>query len=363
MFNGPSSSHSITKLRQAKSVPLYELKGAELETFLSSPAFDIDVGASSTVVGVNIADKELKTKFGTPVAVKISTRNAEEGLDEQHVGGMLLLHGKDFASTANLMPLLAPNTTKRNSFAFGLPSSTASYMPRLPWTRGTQQEGTVLTVMPLAETTLHTRMKEQPDSFVNARGNLTQQALRWFRQLVIAVDSLNNRVGVVHRDVKATNCVLLGGRLALLDYGSAALRGETTVRTGTVEYSAPEADPYSGGDFIPSDVAHDVFGVGTVLADMLLGATYRWDYYGTVFPRVQRNHPNAVAMWSPVVEQHHQALLDRTLRDLASKGFDRETQSLVSRLLSSDPKVRHQESVKRFADTLAWVDARLFLEP
>ena len=80
--------------------------------------------------------------------------------------------------------------------------------------------------------------------------------------------------GVVHRDVKPGNIMILGGdRVKILDFGIARMRvsdlkTQTGVLLGTPKYMSPEQ--VAGH---PVDQRSDIFSLGIVLYEMLTGAT------------------------------------------------------------------------------------------
>ena len=109
------------------------------------------------------------------------------------------------------------------------------------------------------------------------------------RQIAGALDTAH-RMGIVHRDVKPANIVLLpptaageGERAKLLDFGIAkareaqqddATRGTTLTGTGhvigTPAYMSPEQAKGLRGDQI--DGRSDIYSLGIVMYEMLLGA-------------------------------------------------------------------------------------------
>src|SRR4051812_34839804 len=130
-------------------------------------------------------------------------------------------------------------------------------------------EGLLWYVMPFAEgETLRARLARE--------GRLpVAEAVRLAREVADALDHAHAR-GVVHRDVKPENVLLLGGHALVADFGIAlALEhagGERLTRTGltlgTPQYMAPEQ---AAGERA-LDARVDVYALGAVLYEMLAGA-------------------------------------------------------------------------------------------
>jgi serine/threonine-protein kinase len=99
---------------------------------------------------------------------------------------------------------------------------------------------------------------------------MPQRALALLTQIADGLDAAH-AVGVVHRDVKPSNILVVGDRALLTDFGLAkttASRGQSELIGGTVEYAAPEQ--LEGADV---DARTDVYSLGCVFLFMLTGRT------------------------------------------------------------------------------------------
>jgi serine/threonine protein kinase len=105
-------------------------------------------------------------------------------------------------------------------------------------------------------------------------GSSPQQALRDARAIVAGLQAIH-REGIVHRDVKPENVLRMpDGRLVLSDFGLAAIprqQASLTLFVGTPSYMAPEL---AQGE--AATVASDIWSLGVVLHELLLGGRPRW---------------------------------------------------------------------------------------
>jgi serine/threonine-protein kinase len=79
------------------------------------------------------------------------------------------------------------------------------------------------------------------------------------RQLLAALACLHE-AGMVHRDVKPANCLVLGGELKLGDFGLLTAAGPAVSRLGTLRYMPPDGC---------MDARADVYAAGLVIYEML----------------------------------------------------------------------------------------------
>lgn len=129
------------------------------------------------------------------------------------------------------------------------------------------------------------------------------EASRLVVHLLEALDSAH-RAGVVHRDVKPSNLVLLkDGRLKVTDFGIAQIKGRELVKTragvvlATPQYASPEQ--LRGGDV---DGRSDLFSVGVLLYHLLCG---RYPFEGDSFMQlagaILTKEPRPLTDWLPEV--------------------------------------------------------------
>lgn len=103
-------------------------------------------------------------------------------------------------------------------------------------------------------------------------GTWPEACARVLREVLMALAHAHGR-GVVHRDVKPSNVMLTpGGRVVVLDFGLASVEEADRMtreghRVGSLPYMAPELVARGGR----GDARTDVYAVGVMLAEMLIG--------------------------------------------------------------------------------------------
>jgi serine/threonine protein kinase len=130
-----------------------------------------------------------------------------------------------------------------------------------------EADGQRFLVMELARGSLRTEMT-RPATLSPA------QALQDARAIAAGLEAIH-RGGIVHRDVKPENVLRMpDGRLVLSDFGLAAIptqQATLTLYVGTPSYMAPEL---AQGE--AASVASDIWSLGVVLHELLLGGRPRW---------------------------------------------------------------------------------------
>jgi len=148
--------------------------------------------------------------------------------------------------------------------------------------------------------------------------------LRWMEELCSAVEYAHAR-GIIHRDLKPLNLIVdVRGRLKVLDFGIARMRGtlasRTTAQIGTAGYMAPEQ--IHGGNI---DHRSDLFSIGVVCYELL---SYVEPFGAETEPAIT----NRILQEEP-----------RPLPDIVPD-VDPELAALVWTALRKDPETRFQDA-------------------
>jgi len=158
-----------------------------------------------------------------------------------------------------------------------------------------------------------------------------EQVIELAIQILDGLHSAHDR-GVTHRDIKPSNILMDSyGRPKILDFGLAAVKGtEQLTRTGstfgTVQYMSPEQ---AKGE--PVDHRSDLFSFGVVLYELITGKN--------PFAR-----DNDMATGQAIIS----AVPDPLAR--FRSGIPAEFESIITKLLEKDPKLRYQSAADVMAD-------------
>src|ERR1039457_4520852 len=167
--------------------------------------------------------------------------------------------------------------------------------------------------------------------------------------------------GVIHRDVKPANIMLLrDGSSKIMDFGIARVANKSTMVTregfivGTIPYMAPELFERGG----KADEQTDVFAYGTVYYELLTGKhpfSVEQDIYATI-RRIQAVEPDAVCRVVPEAPEGLELLVHRAM------GKDREVryQSFPELLLDSEAvlaDLQRERAAAMFAEVRPLIDA------
>jgi tetratricopeptide (TPR) repeat protein len=167
------------------------------------------------------------------------------------------------------------------------------------------------------------------------RGRLpVRTALRIVRDVVAGLEAAHE-AGIVHRDLKPANIMVEGDHAVIMDFGLArSISGGMTVAgvvVGTLSYMAPEQALAR-----PVDQRTDIYAVGLILAEMLVGRRVAADV-SAIAELMQRIHEAP-----PSLRETHPEI---------PEALDR----IVARCIEPEPAARYQ-TTKELAEDLAILD-------
>jgi tRNA A-37 threonylcarbamoyl transferase component Bud32/tetratricopeptide (TPR) repeat protein len=150
------------------------------------------------------------------------------------------------------------------------------------------------------------------------------EALRIAREVADALSYAHSQ-GVVHRDIKPGNILLVGGHAVVADFGIAVAAGvesdaltELGLAIGTPAYMSPE----QGGSAGPIDGRTDLYSLGCVLYEMLTGSPpFTGPSPQAVLARHASDRPSPVRMARPSIPTSVDAAVGRALSKLPADRF------------------------------------------
>jgi hypothetical protein len=149
----------------------------------------------------------------------------------------------------------------------------------------------------------------------------TSEMIRWLEELCSAVEYAHTS-GVIHRDLKPLNLIVDGyGRLKVLDFGIARMRGSLATRAtagiGTAGYMAPEQ--ILGGNI---DHRSDIFSIGVVGYELLSSVEpFGGDAEPAITNRILNEEPRRLEEVAPTIDRELAGIVWKALRKDAAERF------------------------------------------
>ena len=140
---------------------------------------------------------------------------------------------------------------------------------------------------------------------------------------VAAALSVAHARGVVHRDIKPGNIILVAdGHAKLMDFGiarmkSSDLRTQSGTMMGSPKYMSPEQ---VGGH--PVDHRSDIFSLGSLLYEMVSGhPAFEFGNLGELLNAIMRSTPPAPSTWRPEIPPQLEVVIARAMEKNAAARY------------------------------------------
>ena len=166
--------------------------------------------------------------------------------------------------------------------------------------------------------------------YIKKRGQLNwKESLHFSTQIAKALSHAHER-GIIHRDIKPQNIMLLkDGSIKVADFGIAALQnslGDSDEALGSVHYMAPEQSKGAA-----ADARSDIYSLGVVMYEMLTG---QYPYTGETPEEIAIKHING----NPVTPKK----LNKNIPD--------KLERIILKAMSSDLQTRYQTAEEMVQD-------------
>jgi eukaryotic-like serine/threonine-protein kinase len=140
---------------------------------------------------------------------------------------------------------------------------------------------------------------------------------------VAAALSVAHARGVVHRDIKPGNIMLVAdGHAKLMDFGIARMKSsDVRTQSGTMMGSPKYMSPEQVGGH-PVDHRSDIFSLGSLLYEMVSGhPAFEFGNLGELLNGIMRGTPRAPSTWRPEIPPQLEAVIARAMEKNAAARY------------------------------------------
>ncbi len=146
-------------------------------------------------------------------------------------------------------------------------------------------------------------------SVLRERGSIEPEQVALIARSIASALSAAHEVGVIHRDLKPDNVILLGDEtvpsaLKVLDFGLAQLLGKRRLTRDDIVYGTPQymSPEQAAGE--PLDARVDVYSLGILMYEMLTGRVpFEADSYMGVLTKQIYSEPTPPSLACPAIER------------------------------------------------------------